>query len=275
MFGQAISSAQFCGLTEPAVEAGDAAAKHLFRDLQDLALAGVGIIGGGGNALLPDRPDRFIGEQDCGLVLLGREFAESAAHFAARALRRHGRFPRSFKVSPMQISGISPCRTAASTLRPTVLVGFRRNARAASEWPSSTRSRLQSFSIGGEISPVQAPLSSQCMFWAPTLIEVAARISFTCRTAVKGGMMKALYARIAGRLRARPPPWRRPSPPPASCASSSWCRSKPPDRSRHSFSGSARFDAKIPSARCRYAAPRTPPIPQSARPPGGRSARAP
>jgi hypothetical protein len=51
-------------------------------------------------------------------------------------------------------------------------------------------SRLQSFSMTGEISPVHAPSFAQCMFCAPTLTEVSASRAFTSRTAVKGGMTK-------------------------------------------------------------------------------------
>ena len=45
-------------------------------------------------------------------------------------------------------------------------------------------------SIGGEISPVHAPESAQCMFCAPTFTRVAASACFTSRTEVKGGMTK-------------------------------------------------------------------------------------
>ena len=80
---------------------------------------------------------------------------------------------RSASVSPMQISGIRPWRTAASVFRPTVSSVSPKCSRR-SEWPSSTMSRLQSLSMTGEISPVQAPWSAQCMFCAPTLTEVSA-----------------------------------------------------------------------------------------------------
>ena len=48
----------------------------------------------------------------------------------------------------------------------------------------------QSVSMTGEISPVQAPSSAQCMVCAPTFTEVGARARLTSRTAVKGGMTK-------------------------------------------------------------------------------------
>ena len=44
-----------------------------------------------------------------------------------------------------------------------------------------TMSSPQSTSIGAEISPVQAPASSQCMFCAPTLTLAPDSSAFTCR----------------------------------------------------------------------------------------------
>jgi hypothetical protein len=71
--------------------------------------------------------------------------------------------------------------------------GFQTNYIVAPCVPSSTRSSPQSLSIRGEISPVHAPASLQCMFWAPTKTSVLDKALFTPRALVKVADGLALF----------------------------------------------------------------------------------
>ena len=84
----------------------------------------------------------------------------------------------------------------------------------------------------GEISPVQAPSSAQCMFWAPTLTDVSCNIAFTLADRRKGGNDEALNTVVARAIGGRQALPRRRAPRRASCSSSSLCRSKPELRHR-------------------------------------------
>ena len=93
------------------------------------------------------------------------------------------------RVSPMHTSAIRPWANAALTLRATVSSVSLKNVRR-SLWPSSTIEAPQSFTMSGETSPVHAPLSSQCMFWAPIFTRVPFSMSATSAMYGNGGMTK-------------------------------------------------------------------------------------
>src|SRR3989344_5022088 len=72
---------------------------------------------------------------------------------------------RSEEVSPMQSMAFSPCLSAALTF-PLMDAFVSPKCCLRSEWPSSTQEAPQLLTIAAEISPVNAPFSSACMFCA-------------------------------------------------------------------------------------------------------------
>ncbi len=115
-------------------------------DALDQRLPRVGIVGGRRDALLADRPDRLVGEQDRRGALLARRGTRSAPSVCAASTSSARPDSRSASVSPTQISGTRPWRTAASVLRPTVSSVSPKCSRR-SLWPSSIRSRPQSVEL--------------------------------------------------------------------------------------------------------------------------------
>src|SRR4029077_15556444 len=92
---------------------------------------------------------------------------------------------RADSLAPTQRIGSRSAASAAGTLRASAASVSAKNWRR-SEWPSTTASTSSSTSIGAETSPVKAPHSSSCMFWAATLTAVPRRRSTTSLSAVKG-----------------------------------------------------------------------------------------
>ena len=82
----------------------------------------------------------------------------------------------SSSVSPMHIIGVNPASIAASTFLFTISLVSKKKVRL-SECPKSTWLQPASLSISGDISPVNAPVFSQCMFWPAMRIFVPARSS--------------------------------------------------------------------------------------------------
>src|SRR3954451_12931890 len=95
---------------------------------------------------------------------------------------------RAPSLSPTQRIGSNPAMRATGILRASAssvsLKYWRR-----SEWPRTTASTSSSTSIGAEISPVNAPDSPSCMFWAATRTAVPRRRSTTSCSAVNGGQI--------------------------------------------------------------------------------------
>ena len=74
---------------------------------------------------------------------------------------------RSSAVSPTHRIGVRPWRSAAAR-RLLISSSVSRKTWRRSEWPSRTSAQPRSTSIGAETSPVNAPLSSQWQFCAPS-----------------------------------------------------------------------------------------------------------
>ena len=73
-------------------------------------------------------------------------------------------------VSPTHRIGTRRCLTAARTLR-FISSSLSPKTWRRSEWPRMTWVTPNALSIGAETSPVNAPLSSKCMFCAPSAID--------------------------------------------------------------------------------------------------------
>src|SRR5688572_30546964 len=102
-----------------------------------------------------------------------------------RSLRCVSSRSRSSSVSPTQRIGSSPAASAAGTFscsaRSVSLWNWRR-----SECPSTTPPTCRSVSIAADISPVKAPETSWCMFWADTITSVPSVAATAAVSAVNG-----------------------------------------------------------------------------------------
>ena len=132
---------------------------------------------GGRDAAGADRPDRLVGDHDLGDVASARpRRGRPAAGAPAPPRSRRRRAPprsrrRRGSARGRRPAPPAPCGASASSVSPK---NWRR-----SEWPRTTASTSSSTSIGAETSPVKAPDSSSCMFWAATLTAVPRRRSTT------------------------------------------------------------------------------------------------
>jgi hypothetical protein len=104
---------------------------------------------------------------------------------------------RCWSVSPTHRIGISPAFTADFSFRFT-LSSVSPNSWRRSEWPTITYAHPASLSIPGATSPVNAPFSSQCRSWAPSITPEAPIPAATTSSDVKGGQITALAAPFHG-----------------------------------------------------------------------------
>ena len=81
--------------------------------------------------------------------------------------------------------GVRPFATAARTFLLTVSSVSAKYWRR-SEWPSTTYCAPTALSMSAEISPVKAPLFSQCMFCAPTLMLLPLAAAATATRSTNG-----------------------------------------------------------------------------------------
>ena len=112
-----------------------------------------------------DRPDRLVGDHHVGEPLVGHAPRAPPAPGGAACARSRPR-SRSSSVSPTQRIGWSPASSAAGHLLLRARGRSRRSTGAARSGPSTTPRTPSSVSIGADTSPVNAPVSSWCMFCA-------------------------------------------------------------------------------------------------------------
>ena len=140
---------------------------------------------GGGVPAGADGPDRLVGEHQPRPVAR-RAPCRAAARAGGGSPARCGR-PRARRASrPRRPAACSPALSAATVFRATCS-SVSPNRWRRSEWPTRTTRAPASCTIGMEISPVNAPLGSQCTFCAPTRMSGRAT------------------HRLGARRRARPP----------------------------------------------------------------------